>query len=156
MVVSIYLHKYVVDILQLFGNLDETINRILQSGADGDIEILDRPPCINRNGASRYNVNITQRDYLELLRSYPINSPKISIRRIVYWFVDFAIYEQLGWKVDKKYTNKEVEQLCKYIDKARSFIAKVAMSKRNDDTVTKKVTIIDGKLLELEEYLKNG
>ena len=48
MIVSIYLHKYVVDTLQLFGNLDETINKILQAGADGDIEILDRPPCMNQ------------------------------------------------------------------------------------------------------------
>lgn len=156
MIVSIYLHKYIVDTLQLFGSLDETINRILQAGADGEIEILDRPPCINRDGASRYNVDITQRDYLELLECYPTNSPKVSIRRIIYWFVDFAIYEQLCWKADRKYLNKEVEQLCKQIDKARNAIARVAMSKKNDDTVTKKVTIIDGKLLELEEYLKNG
>ena len=156
MIVSIYLHKYVVDTLQLFGSLDETINRILQAGADGDIEILDRPPCINRDGAARYSVDITQRDYLELLECYPTNSPKVSIRRIIYWFVDFAIYEQLSWKTNRKYVNKELEQLCKHIGKARSAIARVAMAKRNDNTVTKKVTIIDGKLLELEEYLKNG
>ena len=156
MIVSIYLHKYVVDTLQLFGNLNETINKILQAGADGDIEILDRPPCINRDGASRYNIDITQQDYLELLECYPTNSPRISIRRIIYWFVDFAIYEQLGWKAEKKYVNKELEQLCKHIDKARSAIARVAVSKRNDDTVIRKVKIIDGKLLELEEYLKHG
>lgn len=156
MIVSIYLHKYIVDTLKLFGNLEETINKILQAGADGDIEILDRPPCTNRDGASRYEIDITQQDYLELLECYPTNSPKVSIRRIIYWFVDFAIYEQLGWKTNNKYINKELEQLFKHIGKARSSIARVAMSKRNDDTVSKKVKIIDGKLLELEEYLKNG
>ena len=60
MIQSIYLHKYIVDTLSLFGDLSVVINRILQEGADGKIDILDRPPCMNRDGAGRYNITITQ------------------------------------------------------------------------------------------------
>lgn len=45
MIQSVYLHKYVVDTLCLFGDLSEVVNRILQEGADGNIELIDRPPC---------------------------------------------------------------------------------------------------------------
>lgn len=155
MIVSIYLHKYVVNTLLQFGDLDEVINNILLAGAKGEIELIDRPPCANRDGASRYNVDITQQDYLDLLECYATNSPKVSIRRIIYWFVDFAIYEQLDWKVKNKYIDKELQLLYKHINKARSSIARVGIIKKNDETIAKKVKIIDGKLLELEEYLKN-
>ena len=71
MIQSVYLHKYVVDTLCLFGDLSEVVNRILQEGADGNIELIDRPPCKNREGAGRYNITINQSDYIDMLQSYP-------------------------------------------------------------------------------------
>ena len=155
MIQSIYLHKYVVDTLYLFGDLSVVINRILQEWADGKIDILDKPACVNRNGAGRYAVMITQPDYLELLQYYSVNSPKISIRRIIYWFVDFAIYEQLNWKPIRKYQDKDLQTLCKHIDKAKASIERIALLKRTDEEVLKRTSSINNLISDLKEYLKN-
>lgn len=156
MIMSVYLHQYVVNTLTLFGDLSDVANNILQAGADGKIEILDRPPCINRDGCGRYNVDITQQDYLELLQCYPMNSPKISIRRLLYWFVDFAVYEQLGWKITKKYDDKSERLLLKNLDKARTAIARVAVLKKNDEDISRQIESIDNLIVKLKEYLRNG
>ena len=139
MIQSVYLHKYVVDTLCLFGDLSVVVNRILQEAADGKIDIIDRPACISRDGAGRYNIAINQQDYLELLQCYSVNSPKISIRRIIYWFVDFAIYEQLDWKPIRKYEDKSLQLLFKHIEKARASIARIALLKKNDEEICKKL-----------------
>lgn len=156
MILSVYLHKYVVDTLRMFGELSYVVNKILQAGADGKIDLLDKPACVNRNGAGRYDIEINQTDYLELLQCYSINSPKISIRRILYWFVDFSIYEELGWKPTEKYCDKDLQSLCKCIDKARSAIGRIAVKRINDEATLRRVINIDNLLVELKEYLKNG
>lgn len=156
MMMSIYLHQYVVKTLSLFGDLSDVINNILQAGADGKIEILDRPPCMSRDGCGRYNVDITQQDYLELLQCYPINSPKISIRRLLYWFVDFAVYEQLGWKIVKQYKDDQTNLLLRHLDKARTSLARVAIIKKNREDIQTQVESIDNLIVKLKEYLING
>lgn len=156
MIQSIYLHKYIVDTLSLFGDLSVVVNRILQEGADGKIDILDRPPCMNRDGAGRYNITITQPEYLELLQCYSVNSPKISIRRIIYWFVDFAIYEQLGWRPTRRYEDKSLQTLCRHIDKARASIARIALLRKYDEETIKMTSSIDDLIVKLKEYLENG
>ena len=155
MIQSVYLHKYVVDTLCLFGDLSEVVNRILQEGADGNIELLDRPQCANRNGAGRYNINIYQPDYIDLLQSYAVNSPKLSIRRILYWFVDFSVYEDLGWKQVNAYEDKELKRLLKHIDTARSSLKRVGILKKDDRKVERELIVIDELINKLEEYLKN-
>lgn len=156
MIQSIYLHSHIVNTLRTFGNLSEVINRILQAGADGKIELTDRPPCINRAGASRYNIDITQPEYLELLNYYPLNSPKVSIRRIIYWFVDFEIYNQLNWKPQNKYVDKDLQLLCSHINKARNSIERIELVKKDNEEVIAMTKSINDLLVKLEEYLKNG
>ena len=155
MIQSVYLHKYVVDTLCLFGNLSEVVNRILQEGADGNIELIDRPPCTNRDGASRYNIVINQPDYLDMLQYCPVNSPKLSIRRILYWFVDFAVYDDLGWKQTNAYEDKELKRLLKHIDTARSSLKRVGIIKKDDKKVERELIVIDELLNKLEEYLSD-
>lgn len=156
MIQSVYLHKYVTDTLNVFGDLSDVVNRILQEGADGNIDITDKPPCINRNGASRFDIDISQKDYLELLQYYPVNSPKISIRRIIYWFVDFAIYEELNWKPVRKYYDRDLKMLQKHISKARAAIARIGVLRKHDEETTKLVSLIDDSIVKLKEYLENG
>ena len=155
MIQSVYLHKYVVDTLCLFGDLSEVVNRILQEGADGNIELIDRPPCKNREGAGRYNITINQPDYIDMLQYYPVNSPKLSIRRILYWFVDFAVYDDLGWKTVNRYEDKELKRLIKHIDTARSSLKRVGIAKKGDKKVERELIVIDELLNKLEEYLSN-
>lgn len=106
MIQSIYLHKEIVNTLRSFGNLDTVVNQILAYGAEGYFEITDKPPAPPRDYASRYNVQITDESYLQLLEIYPVNSPKISIRRLLYWFIENEVYDELGWKINS-YCNEQ-------------------------------------------------
>ena len=105
MIQSIYLHKEIVDVLRSFGNLELVVNQILAYGSEGYYEVTDKPPAPPRDNAGRYSINITEEGYLQLLEIYPINSPKISIRRLLYWFVENEVYDELGWKINT-YCNK--------------------------------------------------
>ena len=55
---SIYLHREIVDTLRCFGELDEVINKILEEASVGKFDVMDKPPCPDRSGAGRYDVDI--------------------------------------------------------------------------------------------------
>ena len=99
MKISIYLHKPIADLLKEFGNLSFVVNKILERVEDGTLELENKPAAPDRYGASRYNIDITNEYYLSLIATYSVNSPKISLRRLLYWFVENEIYEELDWKI---------------------------------------------------------
>lgn len=98
MVISVYLHDYVADTLRCYGTLSEVVNKILEDTASGKYELFDKPPCPSRQGAKRYDVDITNEFYLELLTCYDVRSSHISLRRLLYWFVENEMPELLEWK----------------------------------------------------------
>ena len=63
---SIYLHKQIVDVLRCYGDLEEVINKILQEAANGKFDVMNKPPCPDRTGAGRYDIDIKEPNYLEL------------------------------------------------------------------------------------------
>lgn len=103
--VSIYLHKPIVNLLRCFGDLSDVINKILDAGDQGMFDIMDKPSCESREGASRYTVNITNTTYLSLLNEYSVNSPRISLRRLIYWFVENEMYIELDWSMSNEYVD---------------------------------------------------
>lgn len=103
MIMSVYLHRSYVDILAQYGTLEEVINRILQEASEGNFSVEDKPPCGSREGAARYEVNVTNAEYLELLELYPTNSSKVSLRRLIYWFVDNDMMNECGWTPAYRY-----------------------------------------------------
>lgn len=88
MQVSIYLHQDILNELAYYGDLDNVVDQILTLGERGAIDLEDRPPCRPRANAKRVTVNIHNRYYITLLRTYPAKSSRISLRRILYWFVE--------------------------------------------------------------------
>lgn len=124
MKLSVYLHSDRVDVLKTFGNLNDVVDRILKAYDEGFIDIEDRPVCEPRDGAGRYDIEIYNENYLQMLQLYGVKSKRISLRRILYWFVDNEIYNDLGWepindyidKVDAK-INKQVERVISELDK---------------------------------------
>ena len=97
MKLSQYLHNDIVDVLKTFGDLNDVVNKILDAADEGYIEVEDKPPCRDRDGCDRYNIDIHNENYLELLRIHGVKSKQISLRRLLYWFVENEIYEELGW-----------------------------------------------------------
>lgn len=131
MLVSVYLNNEVHDILTMFGSLEEVVNRILDEGEKGSFNIMDKPNYGSREGANRYNINITNATYIEMVQRFPINSSRISLRRLLQWFVYEEIYNNLGWKIVKKYTSKL------------------------DERVRKQKNIVETRLLLMKKYCNN-
>ena len=86
--VSVYLHQSILDELTCYGDLDEVVDKILTLGERGIIDLENRPPCRPRADAKRVTVNVHNSYYITLVRSYPPKSSQISLRRILYWFVE--------------------------------------------------------------------
>lgn len=107
MVLSVYLHDEIYSILRCYGTLDEVVNRILDEGSAGSFDLMNCPKLPPREGARRFEVDVNNQEYLELLSLYPHNSTKISLRRLLYWFVENEMYLSLGWETSGPYVDKK-------------------------------------------------
>ena len=154
MKMSIYLHSYVANALKMFGELDDVVNRILQAGADNKIEILNKPRCANRDGASRYDINITQEDYLQLLEVYSPNSSTISIRRLLYWFVDNEMYEVLDWNLTNAYVDKKQERARNYLQSIDGYLKKLTLLYKNNEQLKVLTSRVTRRLDDVREFLE--
>ena len=110
MLMSIYLSDEIADVLKCFGELSEVTNRILKAGSDGVIDIMHKPKIPDKKGGQYYKIIIEDPDYLELLDTFGPKSSVISIRRLLYWFVENGIYEELEWEPKETYESKSVNK----------------------------------------------
>ena len=115
MIQHVYLSDYVVDALSFYGTLDEVVNKILTYGAAGSFDLMDKPKAPDKTGGSVYKINVLEPNYLELLDTFGASSSRISLRRLLYWFVDNEIYAELDWNeaitVKNEDVNKQYEAL---------------------------------------------
>ena len=118
MLMSVYLHDEIASVLKCYGNLSDVVNKVLDAASAGAFDFEDKPEAPNRSGARRYDIDITNEDYIELHRMYR-NSPKISLRRLLYWFVENEMYEILEWQVVNPYDSAVLAKRRKLIIKAR-------------------------------------
>lgn len=119
MVMSLYLHDEIHSILRCYGTLDEVINRILDAGTAGEFDFTDKPRVPDRTGARRFNVDVQNEEYLTLVKYHNYNSPKTSLRRLVYWFVENEMYDILEWEVVNNYTDRYYEKRKKLTKRIR-------------------------------------
>lgn len=128
---SLYLHRDIYDILILYcGTIENAIDMILKEYDLGNIDIEDKPQCRPRDGAGRYNVIVNNENYLQLVDVYGIKSKRISLRRLLYWFVEYEVYDELGWepiddkpKILQQYDRK-LEQTIKNLINFKIFLSK--------------------------------
>lgn len=97
MTINIHLHKEIADALRCFGDLSTVVNKILQAGALGVIDIMDKDACPDKDGCEHCRIEVTEPNYLELYKMYGPKNRRISLRRLLYWFVENEIYDELGW-----------------------------------------------------------
>lgn len=135
MLISIYLHKQIAETLQCYGELSDVVNKILDASEQGAFDMLDMPKCEPRDGAARYNIDITNETYLELLDTFSVNSPRISLRRIIYWFVEQEMYEVLGWEVMNDYVDKDKEKILKKLGGIKSELFRIRRFLNTDELV---------------------
>lgn len=142
---SIYLHDYVISTLVMFGNLSDVINDVLRAVEQGDLPIEDLPECENRQGAKRCNVDVTNEYYLSIAEIYGVKSKRISLRRLLYYFVDNELYNELGWEPLHDYIDGYQSKINKCVDKilAEMTRLKIILAKNVDDRLSDVVHACD-------------
>ena len=116
MILSQYLHDDIVDVLLTFGNLNDVVNKILDEVDEGNIELENKPECRLRGDAKRYNIEIYNESYIQALLVHGVRSKTISLRRLIYWFVENEIYVDLGWEPVREYVDREKEKINKCVN----------------------------------------
>ena len=138
MKISLYLHKDIVDILSMYGDLTSVVNAVLDECASGRIDLQDKPPCRPRDGAGRYNVIVDNEYYESMVDMFGIKSKNISVRRLLYWFVENEVYNDLEWVPIKDYeemttikTKKMIENLKLDVRRLKSHIERNVLNGMN-------------------------
>lgn len=154
MIYSIYLHKEIAETLMCYGDLSEVVNRILNLAEEGAYDIIDLPSCQPRDGATRYNIDVTSEYYNSLVATFPANSARISLRRLLYWFVEQEMYDQLEWVPNAAYESSDKKRILKKLSKARSDLSKLTRILNSDEE--RYLTVIIDHIENLEEIIQNG
>lgn len=150
MTINIHLHKEIADSLRCFGDLSTVVNRILQAGANGLIDIMDKDACPDKEGCEHCRIEITEPNYLELYTTYGPKNRRISLRRLLYWFVENEIYDELGWQtVNTEIVDKQAILLKKKLNSAVTALTH-AMSYALSSTVKDKLAAIISEIGELQ------
>ena len=121
MKVTIHLHKEIADALMCFGSLSDVVNKILSCD---EIDIMDKPPCPPKDNCKKYVLNITNQTYIDLYDEYGASSPRISLRRLLYWFVDNEMYTELAWQPIQIKTPILQDKYLKKLDNAKTELRK--------------------------------
>lgn len=136
MKISVYLDKEIVDVLNIFGDLSAVTNEILTLCEQGAIDLMDKPNAFERSQCGRYTINIDNDYYISLYEEFGATSQRISIRRLLYWFVDNEVYEELDWKVgqfvDKAKINNKIGDSIKSLKNLQSCLPKTYYDKLQD------------------------
>lgn len=154
MIFSIYLHKHIAETLMCYGDLSDVVNKILETSEQGIFDLIDMPKCESREGATRYNIDVTNETYLSLVETFPPNSPRLSLRRILYWFVEQEMYEVLEWEATNEYVSKDKEKILKKIGGIDSELTKLQRNLNYEEYEI--VQDILEKLIKLKEVVENG
>jgi len=126
MTLSIYLSDNIADILRCYGTINDVVNKILIAGAEGAIDIMDKPRIPDRKGGHYYQIKIEEPNYIDLLSIYSAKSSKISLRRLLYWFVENEVYEELGWEPVDTYVEEKVSKTYDIIMKLKQSVYKAS------------------------------
>lgn len=145
MIQSVYLHDYIVDTLKMYGELDICINKILKHVEVNGLQIEDLPECPSRIDAKRYNVFINNSYYNELVEAYGIKSKRISLRRLLYYFIDNELYNEYGWEPINDYVSTNDAKINKQYAKVSAELNKLLslLLKNNDDRASNIIHALD-------------
>ena len=147
--ISLYLHKDIINTLRYYGDISDVINKILELCENDVVDLFDKPAAPPRGDASRIEVNITNSYYLSLMEEFPKNSSKISLRRLLYWFVENDMFEETGVTLPET-IQQDQTVLNKIIiaeDALQSVMSKLDLTNR--DNCTKALKILEEVRLSL-------
>lgn len=109
--VDIRVHKDYLNTLLRFGPLNEVLDRMYEAAYAGLIEVTGLPPAPPKdNMCCKRLVSISHPYYHYLVQTHGATSTLISVRRLLYYFVDNELYTVLMWQpVDRPASQLEQE-----------------------------------------------
>ena len=121
-ILSVYLQDDVANVVLCFGNtMDEAVANILNAIDKFDAGFEDKPFYGMREGARRYNIVVTNQSYIELLNLRGANNPRVSLKRILEWFVYEELYETIDIQPVRNFKND-------FINKQRNKLMHIRVS----------------------------
>lgn len=117
MLMNVVLDNGTVSLMRYFGDLSDVANRILAHGAKGEIPLMDLPQAQSvSSDCKQYKLNITDSNYLELCDTFGIRSQRVSLRRIICWFMDNEKYVDFQWEPCVDVKSNEHQQVIALIN----------------------------------------
>jgi len=126
-------------------------NELVNAGMAGAFDFGELPSCPKNGEVSRYDINITNEEFIELRTVCGAKSKKLSLRRVLYWFVDTEAWETLNLEAKSKLIQ---EKTIKYISRA-SNIAEELVKLTKEVPQELKPNVLNA-IRELKEVLKNA
>lgn len=110
MIINVYLDHRIRDMLKCYGSLNDVTNKILELGAEGVISVMDKPTPPPKKDGQQYAINVIEENYIGLVNIYGVKSSRISLRRLLYWFVDNEIFNEVGWEGEQNYVDTDTDK----------------------------------------------
>lgn len=148
MILNIYMQSQILDILKCFGTVETVINNIVDQVMINEIDIATLPPAPDRINCGKYKINIHNEDYCKLVKIYGSTSSRISLRRLIYWFVENEVYNEWNWKPVNKFVDRKIEKI------KSQLITLIELSEKLQKSISKQEfdTIIDSLITFKEKY----
>lgn len=150
---KVYLHRQIIDILSMYGDLSDVVNKILSYVEEGEINIETLPSAPSRDKAYQVTIDITNEYYLSLLTKYSIYSGKNSLRRLLYWFVENEKYDEYNFVKINDFVNSAIKKPLNHIKQAEEHITKL-LSYNNTEEFSDKITTILNDINSLKNSFK--
>lgn len=104
--VSIYIEDYVLEVLKTFGQLDDVVNKILDC-TQHTVDLATLPVAPPPKNCRRVEVIITNESYLQMSEILGRRSKKLSLRRLLYWFVNNEQYNDYGFEPSEQVDHRK-------------------------------------------------
>ena len=128
----ITVNRSTVQILKAFGDLNEVADKILDYCEETDNPFEDMPP-IQLNEPTKISVEVTNTTFLQLVNLYGARSNKVSLARVLEWFVTNEEYINLGWSLSSPPVLKSNNKMRLKILKVKSDIVSLALDVGDED-----------------------
>lgn len=154
MEVKVSLPKDVLEVMKQFGTPSEVADRILVAGEEWYFDMENCPAYESNCRNVRVSLTITNQYYEELVLMRGEHSNKVSLRRIISYFIYNELYNELGWEPIN--STSESNLMCDEIKKLINRVAtlRTEMNRKSCSEGVRECNEICNSLERLYNYAK--
>ena len=122
---NLNISKDYYDILVRFGDINDVVDKVLKIAERGEIDIDSLPAAYIRGDKKHVVVNIDSEWYEHMQALYGTTSPRISISRLLYYFIDNELYLDYNWQIVQNCDKRTSERLLNMRDDINKCITRL-------------------------------